>query len=322
MTASFRKIDYSLRPAKHAERRMLCDILRRLGAFQRVEEYLYVGFGSVWFSDFSLFHKSLGIRDMVSIEQEEASAARIEANKPFRIAMDFRQSKFALPDLDWSRRQILWLDYDGKISTDILLDVSTIAANAKNGTLIAVSVQCHDAKEIEEAEAERWTDQNSPTALDRFRQKLGRDRVPQGLSEEDLIGWPFGSLCRSMIVNEIEVVLANRIVAQQEKRMMFDTICEFEYQDGAKMTTLVGIFHNDPFQLEKCAFGSLDFLKPDTKVVRIAVPKLTSREFRQLEKQLPLENGQELECGEIPVGEARHFPQMYRYLPNFAIIEG
>ena len=52
MSRSFERIDYSLRPAKHAERRMLCDVFRRLKPFGPVEDYVYVGFGSVWFSDF------------------------------------------------------------------------------------------------------------------------------------------------------------------------------------------------------------------------------------------------------------------------------
>lgn len=76
MSGSFRRIDYSLRPAKHAERRMMCDVFRRLRPFGRVEDYMYVGFGSVWFSDFSLFHRALGIRDMLSIEKERSAEQR------------------------------------------------------------------------------------------------------------------------------------------------------------------------------------------------------------------------------------------------------
>ena len=120
MSASFKRIDYSLRPAKHAERRMLCDVFRRLRPFGRVEDYVYVGFGSVWFSDFSLFHRALGIRDMISIEAADTAKERIEANKPFRIPVDYRTSNDALPDLDWLRNQFLWLDYDDPMSTDML----------------------------------------------------------------------------------------------------------------------------------------------------------------------------------------------------------
>jgi hypothetical protein len=61
MAGSYEKINYSLRPAKSIERKMLCDAFRRLSAFGKVENYQYIGFGSTYFSDFSLFHKALGI---------------------------------------------------------------------------------------------------------------------------------------------------------------------------------------------------------------------------------------------------------------------
>ena len=108
--SSFRRIDYSIRPAKHAERRMLCDIFRRLRPFGRIEDYIYIGFGSVWFSDFSLFHRALGVKKMLSIEHAADAQARIEENKPFNIPVDYRSSADVLPDLDWSSRMFLWLD--------------------------------------------------------------------------------------------------------------------------------------------------------------------------------------------------------------------
>lgn len=324
MTASFRRIDYSLRPAKHAERKMLCDIFRRLRPFGAVEDYLYVGFGSVWFSDFTLFHRALGIKDMISIEQATGAAKRIEANKPFKIDIDFRTSSDALPGLSWDRRSFLWLDYDDPLSTDMLLDVQTVANRACSGTVLSVSVQCHKSPAIAEAERDRATDQTAPDAVERFRQQFGRDRVPSSLFEDDLTGWPFGELSRSMLISEIEKTLAARNGSAGQRKMRFDVVCEFEYEDGAKMTTVVVVFFEDADEgkLTDCGFAHMDFLKSGKKLVRIPVPKLTIKEFRQLEQQLPLAAGSELECGEIPPGEASQFAEMYRYLPNFAVIEG
>ncbi len=67
-TPSYRKINYRVRPAKSIQRKMLCDALLRLSFFEPVENYRYVGFGSTTFTDFILFHKILGIKDMISIE--------------------------------------------------------------------------------------------------------------------------------------------------------------------------------------------------------------------------------------------------------------
>ena len=61
MSGSYEKINYSLRPAKCIERKMLCETFRRLSIFGKVETYSYIGFRCTFFSDFALFHKSLNI---------------------------------------------------------------------------------------------------------------------------------------------------------------------------------------------------------------------------------------------------------------------
>lgn len=322
MTASFKRIDYSLRPAKHAERRMLCDVFRRLKPFGRVEDYVYVGFGSIWFSDFSLVHRSLGIRDMISIEQVETAEARIEDNKPFRIPVVYKQSKHALPNLDWTRKQFLWLDYDDPLSTDVLLDLRTVVSRACSGTVLTVSVQCSRAPQYAEAEQDKTP--GAPSAIDRFGTTFGRQRIPPGTSSMDLLGWAFGKLSRVMLLQEIDAALATRNSSMAQVEMCSRLICEIEYEDGAKMATVSVIFYSpqDESLVDRCHFEGLDFLPTPRAPVRINVPKLTGREFKKLESQLPLEVGGHLVLGSIPPADANHFARMYRYLPNFAVLEG
>lgn len=322
MSASFKRIDYSLRPAKHAERRMLCDLFRRLRPFGRIEEYVYVGFGSVWFSDFALIHRSLGVKNMISIEQAESARDRIEDNKPFRIPVVYSNSKDALPNLDWSKNQFLWLDYDDPLTPAMLLDVRTVARRAGSGTVLTVSVQCSKAPQV--AQAEQDNSVGAPTGLDRFTTIFGRQRIPHGTKEEQLYGWQFGILSRAILMQEIEAELASRNSDHSAPSMCYCLICEIEYEDGAKMTTFTVLFYSavDKDKLEQCHFEALDFLANHPTPVRISVPILTPREFRKLESQLPLEHGVELSLGTIPLSEARKFVDMYRYLPNFAVLEG
>lgn len=321
MTGSFKKIDYSIRPAKHAERRMLCDVFRRVWPFDRVENYVYVGFGSVWFADFTLFHRSLGVREMISIEASKGSEERIEANKPFRIPVMYQHSKDALPQLDWTRRQFLWLDYDDPISTDVLYDLQTVARRSPSGTLVAVSVQCSQAPQVSEAAQD--SGESAPGALQRFVDKFGRERMPSDLADDDLFSWRFGALSRRMMHDELRSVLTQRNAASSDD-MRFLPICEIEYEDGAKMTTIVGMFcsSRDVPLFEACRFDELDFLPRPLKPVRIEVPKLTIKEFKRLESQLPLAAGEVLVLGTVPVREARNFQALYRYLPSFAVLEG
>lgn len=323
MTDSFRRIDYSIRPAKHAERRMLADVFRRLAAFEPLEAYRYVGFGSVWFSDFLLFHRALGIRKMLSIEEAATLKERFEANKPFSIEMDFRRSTLALPDLDYSTRQFIWLDYDDPISPDMLQDVSTVASRARSGTCLVISVQSHRAPQVAEADRDRAEDVNAISAEERFRSAFGAARVPQNLQRDDLIGWPFGSLARWMIKEEIRKALEIRKLANAASALLVKEIVDFEYEDGAKMTTVVVLFYSaeEKACVDAASFKSLQFFQNATLPIFIPTPKLTLREYRQLERQLPLAEGAELDVGHIPPGEAKSFASMYRYFPNFAVIE-
>ncbi len=317
--SSFRKINYSLRPAKHAERRMLGDIFRRLSQFDPLEDYEYVGFGSVWFSDFVLYHKMLGIRDMISIERASGARERFEANRPFNIDIIFKDSNVALPSLDWTKRKIVWLDYDGILSTDMLHDVRIVGKNARSGSVVAVSVQCNQASEIEDAD----DFSGGPTAISRFVQRFGRERVGQAITESDLYGWRFGKLCRELLVAEIEEALSTRN-ASDGKQLKFNLISSINYQDDAKMTTIVGVIVEDAEQdkLVSCQFERLDFLQGRNQPINIEVPKLTGRELKHIERQLPLVGNADVDlAGGIPSKDAKLFIEMYRYFPNFAIVE-
>lgn len=326
MVDSFRRIDYSLRPAKHAERRMLCDVFRRLTHFQPVETYRYVGFGSVWFSDFVLFHRALGIRDMLSIEQSVQSKPRFEANKPFAIDIDFRSSSLVLPELNYDRRQFIWLDYDDPITLDMVNDVAAITRRASSGTVLVVSVQCVRPPDVAEADKDLKSDPHASSATDRFATRMNADgvaRVGSDLERAQLSNWAFGELSRSIFYAEIDRILENRRLANPEQTMSYRRICDFEYEDGAKMTTVALIFYNeqDADKVEACCFENLEFLEPDGEAVFIPTPKLTPREFRQLESQLPLPYGAQLDIGHIPIGETRRFADLYRYFPSFVAAE-
>lgn len=73
MSGSFAKIDYQLRPAKTVERKMMAEVFCRLSVFAPLDQYRYVGLGSVYFADFFIFHAACGFGSMISIEHTEDS---------------------------------------------------------------------------------------------------------------------------------------------------------------------------------------------------------------------------------------------------------
>jgi hypothetical protein len=200
--------------------------------------------------------------------------------------------------------------------------LQTVANRAQSGTILTVSIQCSTSPQVAETKADSQS--QHPNALDRFINLFGRERVPQDTVEKDLYGWRLGRLSRNILLQEIEAGLAARNSSSHENQMKFKQICEVEYEDGAKMTTLVGIFYSpeEEHLFELCHFETLDFLPSPLKPIRINIPKLTVRELKKLESQLPLQEGDKLQIGNIPQSDASHFVSLYRYLPNFAVLEG
>ncbi|MDO9413646.1 MAG: hypothetical protein Q7T81_13835 [Pseudolabrys sp.] len=297
---------------------MLSEIFRRLWPFNAPNDYVYVGFGAISFMDFIVFHKVMGVKEMISIERETESIDRVTANRPFEITVDNRNSSQVLPDLKYEQPHIIWLDYDDPLSVPMLLDSAAVASRANSGSVLAISFQCQKAKELNESAA----DEGDPLNL--FKDRFGRERVSDLVEEQDLHGWPFGKLGRQMLLREIDEAVAKRNVeADDADKVKFLKICEIEYQDGAKMTTIVGMFISDGDQgkFDSCKFVDIDFMPDDQSPIRIVVPKLTVREIRKLEQQLPIGVGSVLDIGSIPKSEAEAFAELYRYLPNFAVLE-
>jgi hypothetical protein len=299
---------------------MLRDIFRRVAPFGLPEDYVYAGFGSVWFADFILFHRALGVKEMVSIEGSKGAQQRIVDNAPFRINLDFARSGPALKRLDWSKHHFLWLDYDDPISREMLRDVRYVAEKASSGSILAVSVRSEAATEFAQADGD--TALESLSAIERFRETFTTTQIPSGTNEEDLTGRPFASLSRTMIATEIGEGLDIRNRKEADP-IRFKRICNFDYADGAEMTTIIGIFHSetDESRVSECHFEELSFINELGATISIDVPLLTVREVRKLEAQLPLTAGATLALGSMPEREAERFARLYRYLPHYAVLE-
>jgi len=299
---------------------MLCDAFRRLSKFASVETYQYVGFGSIWFTDFSMFHRALGIQKMISIERAKEHRERFEFNVPFGgVEMRFGNSAAELPKIDWSYRTIAWLDYDDPLAPSMLSDVRLVAEKAIGGSVLVVSVQAESAPLIEKDGEKR-----SVTSPEEFREVFGVQRTPSELEIGELRGWKLSSTIRKMILSEIrdalEAVNSSRMPAQH---INFKQITAIEYQDGAKMTTVAGIFVDKGQEaiFSSCAFNELSFYRAGTDVLRIEVPKLTPREMRALEKFLPTANPSSITHKPMPEKDAVSFAELYRYLPSFSSFE-
>ena len=308
---SYQKIDYSLRPAKAIERKMMVDALRRLDRMVALKHYRYVGFGSPYFTDFSLFHKALDLTALVSIEREIEDEDRFRFNVPYAaIELRFGESTDVLPEIDWQQRSIVWLDYDEKLSADKLTDVAYLSRELQPGSVLIVTVNVHPHSDLE-------------TRLERTREDLG-PRLPRRYSAEELGGWGTASAARDVISEEIEVALAERNTGKPEStRVGYRQLFNFNYRDGARMLTVGGVFFDAGIDahIDGCGFSDFDFFRDGADPYEIVVPRLTLKEMRHLDTLLPAMPLAVADGVGLSQADVETYARVYRYFPRFADID-
>ena len=314
MTASYRLIDYRLRPSKHAERLMLCEAFRHL-RFHVLQDYQYVGLGSIFFADFRLVHRILGISRMFSIENQLNDSDRFEWNKPYSgINLLFGETEQRLSDIEFALPTIIWLDYDGPLSLSVISDIRTVSYLASHGSILVVTVNAQP----------RRKDENGSDMLDQIRAELGNQKIPPQITIESLRGWGLARIYRQIGSNEIRDTLAiANSVRESTLQIEYEQLFNFQYKDGARMATFGGVFFERERrdQLESCAFDRLMFIRHGAEAFRIDSPLLTLREIAYLERQLPLAEDSGLDYGPMPVTDANRFIRLYRYLPMYLPVE-
>ena len=111
---SFEYINYMFRPKKQIERKIIIEILQELEKEIPLSKYLYIGFGSIYYYDFILFHKMLNMNKLLSID-DKSTIKRFNFNRPYDfITFENKISTNFLSEYDWKQNSVLWLDYDNK----------------------------------------------------------------------------------------------------------------------------------------------------------------------------------------------------------------
>lgn len=315
MPGTFKKIDYRLRPAKHAERVMLIDLFKRM-RFAQIETYRYIGFGSVAFVDFRMVHKALGIKDLVSIEatEEADEQTRFSHNNPYAgLTLHFGHSSKVLPTLDLGKRSLVWLDYDGSLSRSMANDLATVGRQAPSGTFVGVTFTTAFPTEGPARQSE----------LKRLKEEFP-DFLSDDTKANAFDGAKFAEFGRSALGALLEKAVSDADAGGKDAGAIRSVrqICFFKYKDGAPMVT-VGWFvvsQADMPTFDACHFEALPFVRTGSTPFLIKIPLVTPLEVREMERRLPdLATATDLDW--IPADERKNFGSVYRYLPQFSVVE-
>lgn len=323
---SGRIINYALRPAKSIERKMLRDAFQRLYQFDRTDEYQYIGFGAKYFTDFSLFHTSLNISKMISIEVDTNNKARYEFNKPFNcIEMMFGKSSAVMHKLPLNNRSICWFDYDGKFSDEMLSDIGSLVEKLPSGSVIALS---YNSKPYSRIELNEEYGGNEQFLFKRkYQELLGTSLFPNDFKEQGMSSWSNHSkMIRKALNSHLASCLSSRNVGlDAEEKISFKQIFYFDYKDGVEMSTLVFLIHseNDRSKFSDCKFEELFFYREGEEPFNIEVPNLTYKEIKTLHENMPIPaKGVDASIKKVVEDkDIELFAQYYRYFPNYSEVQ-
>lgn len=318
-------INYTIRPAKCVERKIIRDELFRINKFANISDYKYIGFGSKYFSDFSLFHRTLHINDMVSIEKEIDNEVKYSFNKPFDcIDLKIGHSNDVLSKIEFDKRVVAWLDYDYGIDISMLTDLHIILESMLSGSFVIISYNSVPHK-IGHLKAEFRNENGSHRELlvEKLKQMVTEDFVPLdvpeiGLSKPEV----FSKIVKSIFEIKIKHILSEKNAAlPDEEKWSYRQIMYFHYKDGADMGTIGWVFYQnrDVSDILRCSFESSEFYSEDDPY-QISIPNLTIKELNTLLNIMPLRDEHReinLPKGVFDEEDIARFAKIYKYYPTF-----
>jgi hypothetical protein len=311
--ASFDAVNYSLRPSKSIQRQLVFSGVRLLQDGLDLERLVYIGFGSIWFTDFVMAHKLLGVDDMVSIEGDEIGYRRARYNSPFATVRVFQGKSYdVLPSLYddaviKSRPWLVWMDYDYGLDETVRSDLRSLIENAPANSVLLVTFNGLESKYGK-----------PPERPGRLREILG-SVVPDDLAKED---------CKDEAMQRTLAQLTTdymkSVAADLSRPGGFVPAFRLLYRDGAPMVTVGGILPT-----KGAARVAVDMVArtswPGIPPMPIVAPHLTIREASALQALLPSAArltretiqtlGFDLEDEQIAA-----FETYYRQYPSFAQI--
>ena len=253
---SFEYVDYMFRPKKQIERKIIIEILQELKKEIPLSKYLYIGFGSIYYYDFILFHKMLNINKLLSID-DKSTIKRFEFNRPYDfITFKNEISTNFLSEYDWKQNSVLWLDYDNKLKDIVLSDIKIIAKNCKKKDFLIITVNAYCGNVGDER------DQARENFYSKFRMYISSDYH----NKKYYTPKNFPYLLQ-------EVILKYLMTVSEYQDISFCKLFSFRYRDGSPMFTIGGIFDDD----KKLCNRKWDnkFISTDEEVKDINVPILT-----------------------------------------------
>lgn len=299
-------LNYEIRPVKFAERKMLTASLTKICNHFK-GEYQYIGLGGLTFTDFKLFHKELHISDLTSIEGGDFSLEKLKYNAPFSFIKIIKDmSTNVLSSIDYSKKSIVWLDYDGALEEYMFTDLRILFSRLPLGSIYLVT--CNRELKNNETRQEY--------TLEQFKDEFGT-LTPFELTNTSFSGEENFKTIRTMFSQQIDKALKERNNAES-KRLKFFQLFNLCYQEnrGARMYTFGGFIGESSFNLEQLELTTQEIVRTSEEPFYLKFPNLTLKEMDLINKNF----GEEAKLQGMKIfkpSDVENYYDTYKYLPMF-----
>jgi hypothetical protein len=272
--------------------------------------------GSLWFVDFRLVHRHLGINDMVSIEDKLASRARF--NKPYKcVNVEEGLTTDVLRRMNLAEKKaVVWLDHEKGPDGAVFDDVAQVCPELPGGSVLILTVSA-DRRALSNVRDDAEQEMSATEALEYFAREAAPANMP---TELDNLNYP--PLLAEVLFRA--VVRGLRTAGRSER---FRPLFNFAYDDGTPMVTIGGLIlneeetaHLDLLELER----HLPYVIAEQATQRVLdVPVLTPREKDAFDQLLPSDGPispnefkRKARFG-LEAGKIRAYEKVYKHYPNF-----
>ncbi len=308
---SHQKVHYEFRPAKQVERRMLLHALHALrDVGYSISNYEYTGLGSIYFIDFVVFHRYLGLTRLTSVEGDPDIKKRVDFNCPYDLIKVVHDDMTAqISRLSSDRQHILWLDFDSILSNELLDAVQLAAAQLTVGSILLVTVDAEPPGRPEDG-----LRKYNPTAWMRHFNTEARGFIWRGANRSDFARDALPTTNARILKAAIDEGL-------QTRDAKFIDMFSFLYADGHRMLSLGGMIgtDDDERRVRSLDKKELFFLKDNitAEPFKIRVPLVTRKERHYLDQNMPCAKDWAPDKFEMKPEDVEDYRTIYRYYPAY-----
>lgn len=315
---------YHLRPNKCIDRKLFGQTLLGLSRLYKISEYCYTGFGSYLFDDFKLFHETLNVKKMISLEKDVIEFQRADFNRPYNcIELKNVSSTEYLSDLllDDEENNIFWLDFvsPGELGTQ-LADYASLLNLLNPHDIVRITVNANPDS------LGKNTDPNKVQSmrLEKLKNTVPEKYLPHDLAEGDVTRpkYPL-TLLKIIKAVTLECLEDRPPFCPNFLFPLFSTV----YADGQQMLTFTGIILNSHYEedqirdvLSEYAHNNFSWDQP----AYIEIPALSVREIAEINKLLPSDDAQQQLMKQYPFifslkdeRSAESYVAYYKHYPNY-----